>query len=200
MTGEQILARLEELLVAEIPRCVKALNIVEPVYCLRIWWYGTDCMPEDRTPSLMLAKESYRRRIVAEKGDKAPNYLWGADEVDSFDDRQAAAFRAEISDRAIAKLVMDWFGQMPDRGFPDDDDLIPLRLMVRRVATRLNQLDWAPYAAVTDDFVVMGADGSHSVVDDYGELVASVPKERIEQLRSRRLLGTDPWWTLGKEG
>ena len=36
-------------------------------------------MPEDRTPSLMLAKESYRRRIIAEKGDKAPNYLWCAD-------------------------------------------------------------------------------------------------------------------------
>ena len=46
VTGEQILARLEELLVAEIPRCVKALSIVEPVYCLRIWWYGTDSCPK----------------------------------------------------------------------------------------------------------------------------------------------------------
>jgi hypothetical protein len=195
MTSEQILAGIEEVLVLAIPQRVKALAINEAVYCLRIWWYGTD-MPGDRTPSLTLAKESYRQLMVAVKGDKAPYYIWSADEIDSFDDREASAFRAEIANPPTAKLVASWYAQMPDRGWPDDADLIPLQTMVRRVATRLNRLRWADYASVTDDFVVMAADGSHSLIDVYGDMLASVPQERIEQLRSRRLLGTDPWWSL----
>ena len=68
--------------------------------------------------------------------------------------------------------------------------------MVQRVAARLNHLGWAEYAPVTDDFVVFAADGAHEFCDDYGEMVASVPAERVELLRSRGQLGTQRWYTL----
>ncbi len=86
------------------------------------------------------------------------------------------------------------------RELPDDNDLIPFQAMVRRVAGRLNQADWSNYAAVTNDFMVMAADGSHSIGDDYEDMLASVPPERIDRFRSQQLLGTDTWWTLKKQG
>ena len=196
MNSPEILDRLEDLLTAAIPLRVKAIRISEPVYCLRIWYKGTDSLPEDRTPSLMLPKQAWRERMLAEKGEGAPHYIWAADEIDTFRDM---VYFAEIGDPAIERIVFDWYAQMPDRELPDDNDLLPLRDMVRRVAARLNEFQWSKYATVTDDFVVMAADGSHSFVDDFGDMEASVPRERIDQFRSRRLLGGANWWTLAEE-
>ena len=193
VTGQQILERLEKLLVDTIPKRVEMLGISEPVYCLRIWYFGTDVMPEERTPSLMLPKEAWRKRVLAEKGEKVPHYLWCPDEIDSFRDM---AYFAELADAMITQTVCDWYSQMPQRNLPDDNDLIPMQAMVRRVAVKLNRLNWPKYAPVTDDFVVVAADGSRSLASDYEELVASVPSERIELLRSRRLLGRNTWWKL----
>ena len=62
--------------------------------------------------------------------------------------------------------------------------------MVQRVSARLNDLPWSEYAPTTDDFVVFAADASHTYCADYEEMLASVPADRIELLRSRRMLGT----------
>lgn len=99
MAGQEILKRLEELLVAAIPARVERLAIADPVYCLRVWYFGTDVMPEERTPSLMLPKEAWRRQVLAERGEKVPQYLWCPDEIDSF---RNMAFFAEIDDPAYA--------------------------------------------------------------------------------------------------
>lgn len=197
MTGRPILDCLEERLVAAIPARVKAMEVVEPVYCLRIWYFGTDTLPAERTPSLMLPKEAWRQRMLKEKGEKAPYFIWCADEIYNFRD---AAYFAELADSAINEMVAEWYSQMPDRELPDDNDLIPFQGMVRRVAARLNQMDWSKYAAASTDFVVIAADGSHSFGGDYEEMVASVPAERIDQFRSRRLLGgAASWWTLEEQ-
>lgn len=197
MNGPEILDRLEDLLTTAIPLRAKSIQISEPVYCLRIWYKGTNSLPDDRTPSLMLPKRVWRERMLAEKGAEAPHYIWAADEVDTFRDM---AYFAEIADPVIERAVLEWFAQMPDRELPEDNDLLPMRDMVRRVAARLNQLQWSKYATVTDDFVVMAADGSHSFVDDFGDMEASVPRERIDQFRSRRSLGREEWWTLAEDG
>ena len=72
----------------------------------------------------------------------------------------------------------------------------PFREMVQRVSARLNDLPWSEYAPTTDDFVVFAADASHTYCADHEEMLASVPAERIELLRSRRMLGTSNWYTL----
>lgn len=59
--------------------------------------------------------------------------------------------------------------------------------MVQRVAAKLNTLDWSTIAPVTDDFVVFPADGSHTVGDDFEDMQASVPAERLKLLKSRKL-------------
>lgn len=197
MTGQAILDCLEDRLVAAIPSRVKEMEITEPAYCLRIWYFGTDVLPGERTPSLMLPKEAWRRRMLTERGENAPYSIWCADEIYNFRD---AAYFAELADSTINEMVAEWYSQMPDRELPDDNDLIPFQGMVRRVAARLSQLDWSKNAAVSSDFVVMAADGSHSFGGDYEEMVASVPAERIDQFLSRRLLGgVDSWWTLEEQ-
>jgi hypothetical protein len=187
---DALLVKAEERLVTLIPNRVKALGIREAVYCLRIWYYGTDTVG-DRTPTLMLPKESLRRRLVAKKGPKVPHYLWCADELTHID----WAYTVEIKDATVGDLCRKWY-DYPWGRHPETEELRPAREMVQRVAKRLNILPWAKHVPVTDDFVVFAADGSHTFCNDYEEMQASVPNERIELLRTRRFLGTEPWWSL----
>jgi hypothetical protein len=194
MKGDAALRQLEKSLVAQIPERVKALRIAEPVYCLRIWYYGTDSVG-DRAPSLTLKTEALRQQLLRDKGKKAPHYIWCADEYED----GAGVFNSPLSDATISRLCREWFAQLPRGSLPDDSELVPLREAIQRVAGSLNRLDWRKYAPVTDDFVVFPADGSHSFCGDYAEMVASVPAERIDRLRSQSLLGTDPWWEVSED-
>jgi hypothetical protein len=189
-TRDPELAQLEERLVKVIPGCVRAIGINEPVYCLRIWYYGTDTVG-DRTPSLTLPKESARQQLKKEKGLKLPQYLWGADEL--LDDWR---FDARIKDASAMYLCRQWFDHSRNDDADETEELQPLREMVQRVAQRLNQFPWADSIPVTSDFVVFAADASHTFNDDYGEMVASVPPKRIEQLRKSGWLAHDPWWSF----
>jgi hypothetical protein len=191
MTGPDLLRQLEEPLVTCIPKRVKALRLREPVYCLRIWFYGTDCVGEG-IPSLTLKTESLRQRVLADKGKQAPHYLWCADECED----GAGVIRATITNAAISRLCRNWYNQLPKGSLSDDSALVPLRVAIQRVAATLNRLDWQPYAPVTDDFVVFPADGSHSFCDDYAEMLATIPATRLDLLRSRRFLGTEDWWAV----
>ena len=100
--GHELLAALQERLIELIPQRVRALGIGEPVYCLRVWYYGTD-VGLDRVPSLMLCPDAARRRVLAEKGDVAPHYLSCADEVG------AGAYTAEINDPTVSDLCRLWY-------------------------------------------------------------------------------------------
>jgi hypothetical protein len=184
------LGQLEERLVKIIPGCVRAIGIEEPVYCLRIWYYGTDTVG-DRTPSLMLPKESVRKQLAQEKGPRLPNYLWGADEL-----HQDWRFDARIKDATAIYLCRQWFEHSPNDEESETEELRPLREMTQRVAKRLNEFPWQQAIPVTPDFVVFAADASHTFNDDYGEMTASVPAQRIELLRKNGWLADDPWWSF----
>jgi hypothetical protein len=188
---DQLLIEAEEMLVKQTPPLVQSIGIREPVYCLRIWYYGSDVV-DDRVPDVMLPKESVRAHALAHRGETAPTYIWGADELLDND----LSYRARFQDRTLCSLFDRWF-KLIDRELPEGpDELLPLQKMTQRIATRLNGLDWKQYAKVTDDFIVFAADGSHNYCDDYAEMVASVPAQTIALLRSQRMLGTDPWWKL----
>lgn len=189
-SDDKTLSAIEQKLVTLIPIRVQSLEISDPVYCLRIWYYGTDAFG-DRVPTLMLCSEANRRKVVAAKGDTAPHYLWCADELP--DDHSS-----DIKDGAVTALCRRWYSKIGEQQ-PEEVELLRFRQMIQRVAKRLNQLPWNEYASVTDDFVVFAADGSHTYCADYDEMLASVPDERVELLRSRKLLGTRYWYTLSTE-
>jgi hypothetical protein len=189
--GDDLLFRLEERLIALIPKRVAALGIREPVYSLRIWYYGTDVPSDERVPSLMLPKEATRQSILSQRGPKAPHYLWCADELDT----REQSYLGRIEDKELSALCRQWYDL--ERGSrPETEELRAIREMAQRVSARLNRIAWRSHAPVTDDFVVFPADGSHTFCADYEEMLASVPAERVDMLRARKLLGTGEWWTL----
>ena len=177
-----VLLKIEALLVSNIPKVVKAAKLREPVYCLRIWYNGSDSL-ETAVPWLMLVKESTRKSFIRKHGKKAPYYIWCADEATNTDQ----SFNVEIANDELVKQYGVWYEHLCD--LDDDEELQPFREMTQRVAAKLNTLDWAAIVPATDDFVVFPADGSHTFCDDLGDLNASVPEERLKLLRSRNLLG-----------
>jgi hypothetical protein len=194
MDSQSTLAQLEELLVEHIPHRIKEEEIKEPIYCLHVWCYGLARMPGDYTPTLTLKPESLRRTILAEKGDLAPHYLYCAHEAR----REAGAdINIDFESDTITQLVEGWFAQLPKRKFPMDEDVLPLHDCIKRVAATLNQLYWTPFTPVTDDFVVLPADGSHSVGGDYqGWEDGRVPADKIALLQARRYIGRKNWLEL----
>jgi hypothetical protein len=130
--------------------------------------------------------------VLADKGKRAPHYLWCADECEEGD----GVICATVTDATVSRLCRDWYRQLPKGSLPDDSALFPLREAIQRVAATLNRLDWQPYAPVTDDFVVIPADGTHSFCADYAEMLSSIPPDRLDLLRSRLFLGTEEWWEL----
>jgi hypothetical protein len=140
----------------------------------------------------MLSSDGRRREALAKRGESAPHYLWCADELSGGD------FSADIRDPSVTALCRRWYAQLSGRQ-TEEEELLPMRQMVQRVATRLNCLSWKEYVPVTDDFVVFPADASHTFCADYDEMMASVPADRIELLRSRKMLGTRYWYTLSTE-
>src|SRR5262245_32555410 len=105
MNPDELLASIEALLISQVPQCVKATNIHEPVYSLRIWYHGGDTADPDRTPALMLPKESWRAKKLTEKGDEAPHYIWCADELDG----RGTCFWPEITDDALIAKCRLWY-------------------------------------------------------------------------------------------
>jgi hypothetical protein len=176
-----VLAQLEDLLVSEIPRAVKAAKIAEPVYCLRIWYNGTDS-PSDAVPWLMLVKESTRQQLFTERGAGAIETIWLADELTL----PGQAFNVHLSEKRLENLYAKWYQYLCD--VEDDEELQPFREMVQRVARKLNALRWQELALVTDDFVVFPADGSHTFWDDFGDMMAGISPEQLATLRSRNLI------------
>jgi hypothetical protein len=192
VSSAQILKELENLLVQFIPQAVQSRDVAEPVYCLRIWFYGTDSIG-DLHPSLVLKKESARRRVIAEKGVEAPYYLWCADELTT--DRDELGVPLKV--KRISELCVRFYEQLRG-GQSDEEQLQPMREAIQRVAARLNVLDWRDLTKATDDFVVIPADGAH-IFNGFEDMTASVSAQRIADFQKRGLLGDVDWWRIGSD-
>ena len=177
---EKTLQRIEGLLVELIPPAVKAAQLADPVYSLRIWYNGTES-ESDAIPWLMLVKDSTRKDLVRKAGKRFPEEIWMADELTN----AGQGFQIHLESDELVSEYGRWHEHLCEQD--DDEELQPFREMVQRAAARLNKLDWTAIAPVTDDFVVFPADGSHTIRDDFEDLQASVPAERLKLLKSRKL-------------
>lgn len=175
------LKQMEGVLIGAVPEAVKRANITEPVYCLRIWYNGTDSS-EEAIPHLLLVKESTRQKFLKEHGSSHPvilsECLWCADEA-TFEDM---SYDVGLPNADLLKPYKVWYDYLCEAD--DDEDLQPFREMVQRVSKKLNQLDWKTIIPVTDDFVVFPADGSHTFDDDLGDLQASISLDQWKRFES----------------
>jgi hypothetical protein len=189
MPAKTIYSKLVPLLIEAVPRAVQANAYPDLVYCLRVYYDSIDTPQEGYATRLRLIKEANRARVLATTGANAPYYIWCADETDSTMEHGPNIFLND--DPKISKLC----GKIYERLCNDEEANLPLlRGAIQEVCRALNQMDWRRFCEATDDFVVFPADGSHTFYDDYGDLVASVPAERVELLRSRGLLGPAERW------
>ena len=184
MAKDTVFTELEHRLIEVIPHVVGACEMAEPAYCLRVYYDSMDTPEDDYATRLRLLKASAREQAVATRGDHAPDGIWMADNTDDADVHGPNIFLKH--DPEIRRICSEIFQLIVK---DENATLRELRRTIQRVCQRLNQLDWTTIRSVTDDFVVFPADGSHTFYDDYGDLVASVPPERIELLRKRAYLG-----------
>lgn len=181
--------KLVPLLVDVIPQAVVSLRQTMPICIVRIYYYDT------HAPCTYLLLKSVssncRNDVLASKGRNAPFYIWGSGE-ECGDGNIDLPRKSTNSDKQIAAL----FEQVYELLVEDEEaNMIPFRQMLQLVAKKLNEMDWREFCKVTDDFVIVPADGSqHFGGDDYKDLVESVPAERLELLRSRRVLGPRENW------
>lgn len=185
--GDSVYPQLEAALVDAIPPAVKALGFSERVYCLRVYYDGTDTPGDHYVTRMRLVTAATRQEIIAKRGAKAPYYFWGADETDMPKHGIDIRIDNDPNVRALCQQVYSLLCEADD----DESGLAPLRTAIQNVCRQLNNLDWTQFCNPTDDFVVFPADGAHVFMDDFGDLTASVPAARLTLLRSRRLLGSE---------
>jgi hypothetical protein len=179
--------KLVPLLVDAIPQAVASLKLTKPICIVRIYFYDT------HAPctyfSLRTVSVECRDQVLASKGEDAPYYIWGSGE----DCGDGTVYLppeqpSSKSDKQIAALFEQVYEFLSEDDH-EEENIIEFRQFVREVAAKLNGIDWNPFCKVSDDFVVVPADGSMAFGgEDYLDLIESVPAERVELLRARGLL------------
>jgi hypothetical protein len=179
--------KLVPLLVDAIPQAVASLKLTKPICIVRIYFYDTHA--SCTYLSLRTVSVECRDQVLASKGKDAPYYIWGSGEncgdgtIDLPPEKPTSKLDKQIA--ALFEQVYEFLSEDDH----EEENMIPFRQMVRQVAAKLNRIDWNPYCKVTDDFVVVPADGSMSFCgEDYEDLVESVPADRVALLHARGLL------------
>ena len=186
MSATQLLNQIERLLSDQIPNCVFTAKIREPIYALIVRYCDNNSYGSERTPQLMLVKESWRKQVLAdsEKCSDPAYFLWSHDELHD----QQKAIICELSDPQLNSLCQEWYAEqysVANESLSAEEALEPMRKLCRRVCQSLNQIEWTEYALVTDDFVVFPADGSHTFLEDGEDLMVCIPPDKLAILQSR---------------
>ena len=182
MDTEQLLGRIEDSLVSEIPTAVGNTFLMEPLYAVLIdyfHWSFTPTLDLESSPPLIIATPLSVRRAILDGHDYADCVQWDAGYVAEIDE----SVRIQLPrDGKAAARCLEVYDNI------DEDDERP-GSMLQRVAARLNSVNWRSITNVTDDFIVCLQD-SHGEHDNQKDIDACVPPDRISLLRSRKLLWT----------
>jgi hypothetical protein len=188
MNTADVFERLEYRLIDAIPRAIAANGFNEPVCCMRVYYYDT------HAPCTYLllkpVSDAYRSKLLADAGKNALYYLWASGEAKG--ELQAVELSADYTDLETAGLLNNVYSLLCEDN--DDSTMPKYRAVLQRVCRQLNCLSWDHVCQVTDDFVVVPADGSQYFADDSSDIVDSIPADRLELLRSRGLLGPGRAW------
>jgi hypothetical protein len=178
---KSLLQEAEDMLVADIPRTVKAAKGRQTVYGLLVQYTGVDTDPGGFAPPLFLPSEGLRERLLREH-PKDPNYLWAAAEWES----DPGAVRLACQNTGLDEKLHLIFQLTVVQ--PSPPNYGPVRKMFQRVCARLNALTWKGLLKTTDDFIVVPFD-PHGEIDWNADLKACVPVEKLRVLMERGHVG-----------
>jgi hypothetical protein len=179
---ESLLQEAEDMLVAEIPRTIRAAKVKLTVYGLLVQFTGVDTDLDGYAPPLFLPTEKLRRRVLEQCPREAASYLWAAVEWESDPDVVLLHCKNAALDEKL-HLIFQLTITRPAR-----TNYGPVRKMFQRVCARLSALDWQGTLKTTDDFIVVPFD-THGEMDLNADLKASVPAEKLRLLIDRGRLG-----------
>jgi hypothetical protein len=179
---KSLLHQAEDMLVAEIPKQIRAANVSDPVYALLVQFTGVDTDLSGYSPPMFLPTEGLRRRLLAEHPKDTAWYPWAVAEWES----DPGAIRVAWENAAIDEKLHLIFQLTVVQASPTNYG--PVRKMFQRVCARLNALSWKEILKTTDDFVVFPFD-THGEFDMKVDLKASVPVEKLRLLMDRGHIG-----------
>jgi hypothetical protein len=184
----RLLAETEELLVSQTPRAVARLRISERAYAVFLW-YDDSSSAGDFAPYFGVGVESVRAACAKryERRPEVNDCIWRPQQIIS-----EPLPGGRIEDRAFASRCNAAYALMLAANttglpLPDEGDLLrPFRSMMHRVATRLNQFNWAQLLDPVEEFVVVSA----SRIGDWlrEDLKESIPDEKYRLLQRLGLL------------
>src|SRR5262249_30088289 len=178
---QSLLQEAEDLLVAEIPKTIRAAKVQEPVYALLLQFTGVATDLGGFAPPLFLPTEGLRQRLLVEH-PKDREYLWAVPEWEN----DTGAVRLTCNNPTLDEKLHLVFQLTIVQASPTKYG--PVRKMFQRVCARLNTLDWMGILETMDDFVVFPFD-PHGELDPKVDLKASLPPAKLQLLRDRGHLG-----------
>jgi len=170
------------MLVAEVPKTIRAAKVRETVYALLLQFTGVDTDPGGFAPPLVLPTEGLRQRLLQEHSKDAAYYLWAVAEWQTDPGAVTIACSNPTLDEKLHLIFQVTIVQ------PSPSNYGPVRKMFQRVCARLNALDWHGIVQTTDDFVVFPFD-PHGEMDQNADLKASVSVDKLRLLMDRGRLG-----------
>lgn len=188
-------------LIAAIPDVIESFTYPEPLCLVRVYYY------DSHAPSTYLdfrCVSVRERQEVLKKQQHKPSgplyYLWAAGE------ECGTSLPATIPENpeSSSGILAGWnlYSMNPDKQIKglfaevnsllDQDSnlyMTEFRKTLQRVTLKLNELDWKQICEVSDDFVIIPADGSRFFGRDEDDIEQGMPAERLKLLQSRGFLG-----------
>ena len=174
------------IMVSEVLAHAKELKLSSPLARLKFWYYDT-CAPKCYFIGSALT-EADRVRILRDDGVNAAYNLWNGSgsieiTVGLKDESQCTPYFAQ------AYEMMGLSAQERENANLSEQANEVSRLLAQALSRHLNKLDWSEVCSVTDDFIVYAQNGTDRGCDCYEDITASVPKQKLELLIARGLMG-----------
>jgi hypothetical protein len=186
-----LLADIEGYLIANTPAAIANLKVAEPAYAVFLWYDDSSTLPTQICPTLGVGAASLRMACGEEFEDDLDSFnncIWRPNQ-----EREDELIYGGFRDPGLASKCQEayrlmWAANTTGKPLPAREDaelLRPFRSTMHRVASRLNDLDWAKTLVTTDDFVVAAVDRiGYWLLED---MAASIPPTKREVLRKRHL-------------
>ena len=183
---EKVFEDIQPLLREEIQRSLQSVTHSGELCIVRLFYYDTHapCAYVD----FRCVTTDQRRATIQQYQDDGLMYLWGSGE--ECGDRPRIVIPKREPKDAQEQRLAQLFAMVYSLLSSDEKEYMrQYRSAIQRVALAMNSDDVAWTFPVSDDFVIVPADGSMHFCDDESDVIASVPQYTIELLRSRGFLG-----------
>jgi hypothetical protein len=178
------------MLMSTLPKMIVRLASQEPVYALFLWYH--DSSSTDVTPQFGLGTRSVSQQCELEYADSvesrnvcvwAPQQWLSNPSRRSFDIGQSeVGTKLQTNCQAAYSLMLA--ANKSDLPLPDEGEiLMPFRMMMRRCAVRMNDIDWSNDLDLDDGFVVVALNYTGYWLND--DLQACIPPQKVSLFKQR---------------